>query len=109
MKTVTKRWRFRTNQPMPFKLAIQRLQPAGLAWFERDADYREDSMTARLTDRARVDVVGITIRAFKVKLRVEAETDEQLQLELAEGAKKLLDEVFPLLDAQDITELAAEP
>ncbi len=105
MNSKTVAWVFSTPAPLPLEEALRR---AGATWSAHDSDFRRDSISGPLGRNARARVFKYGLCGFVVNLTVDVEQEHELDAALREATDKLLGEVLPLFEAQEILETEPE-
>ncbi len=105
MKQTVLAWRFRSSKTLPLTQALKRL---GRTWEMNDSDYRLDSISGSITERAWACIFQEGLTNFIVHLSVEAESDSELEAATKQAREKLFHIILPKLEACGIKESPAE-
>jgi hypothetical protein len=92
-------WSFRSD--LTLRQMLQRVQTSPPSWFERDSEWKPDSISGRLVEGASARIFEHGMAFYVVNLGLAAESDDPEALR-DHATKRLLDEIIPLLGGRRV-------
>jgi hypothetical protein len=100
--TATLAWYFKSDLQWrdDLKKKLDLISPR--PWQELDSDSGQDSISSKITSHGWLRIYEFGLGAFVANLTVEAETEQELAIQIEIAKRKTFDEIFASIGARDI-------